>query len=59
LNTISKEPLKYQVGWLAALFASNTDYQSISLADDRVILSSNEDGSKKISYLAIGAGIAN
>jgi len=58
LNPKSKEPLKYQVGWLAALFASNTDYQSISLAKDGVILSEDEDGLSKIPYLAIGAGVA-
>jgi len=58
LRTKSKEPLKYQVGWLAALFASNTDYQSISLADDSVILSGHEDGLNKVPYLAIGVGVA-
>ena len=58
MATKSKEPLKYQVGWLAALFASNTDYQSISLADDRVILSGHEDGLNKVPYLAIGVGVA-
>jgi len=58
LDTKSKEPLKYQVGWLVALFSSNTDYQSISLANDSVILSGHEDGLNKIPYLAIGTGIA-
>jgi len=58
LKTKSSESIKYQVGWLAALFGSNTDYQSLSLADDGVILSGHGDGSKKIPCLAIGAGIA-
>ncbi|NOR69902.1 MAG: AAA family ATPase [Methylomarinum sp.] len=58
LKTKSKEPLKYQVGWLAALFAPNTNYQSILLADDRVVLSGHKDGLNKVPYLAIGVGVA-
>lgn len=58
LATKSKEPLKYQVGCLAALFASNTDYQSFSLTDDGVTLSGHEEGLDNIPYLAIGVGIA-
>lgn len=54
----SKEPLKYQVGWLAALLTSNTNYQSISLANDGVILSGLEEGFNKIPYLTIGTGVA-
>jgi len=58
LKTKSSESIKYQVGWLATLFASNTDYQSISLANDSVILSGHKDGLNKVPYLAIGAGVA-
>jgi len=58
LATKSKDPLKYQVGWLAALFAPNTDYQSISLANDGVIISRHKEGLNKLPYLAVGAGVA-
>jgi len=58
LATKSKDCLKYQVGWLTALFASNTDYQSISLANDGVILSGHKEGLNKLPYLAVGAGAA-
>ncbi|NOR71449.1 MAG: AAA family ATPase, partial [Methylomarinum sp.] len=58
MNTKSKEPLKYQVGWLAALFAPQTDYHSFSLTDDGIILSGHKDGLNKVPYLAIGVGVA-
>lgn len=46
------KPLSYRVGWLASLFAS--DYQSLSLADDGIVLAGRE--SAQIPYLAISLG---
>jgi len=48
----SIKPISYRVGWLASLFAS--DYQSLSLADDGIVLAGRE--SVRIPYLAISLG---
>ncbi|WP_160171879.1 hypothetical protein [Methylobacter tundripaludum] len=58
MRTKSIEPLGYRVSWLASLFAFNSDYESFSLADDGILLAGGESAQTKISYLAIGPGIA-
>ncbi|HEY8219343.1 MAG TPA: UvrD-helicase domain-containing protein [Methylobacter sp.] len=51
------KPIKlvYQVSWLASLFAS--DYGSLSLADDGIVLAGRELAQNRIPYLAINPDI--
>ena len=57
MKTNSTELLSYRIGWLAALFASYSDYESFSLAEDGILLAGGESAENKIPYLAIGSGI--
>jgi DNA helicase-4 len=57
LKTKSTEPLSYRIGWLAALFAAHSDYESFSLADDGILLANVKSAQNRIPYLAIGSGI--
>ena len=58
LKTISTKPLSYRLGWLAALFAAHSVYESFSVADDGILLVGGESAENRILYLAIGSGIA-
>ena len=58
LKTKLTEPLNYRIGWLATLFASHSDYESFSLADEEILLVGGESALNKIPYLSIGTGIA-
>jgi DNA helicase-4 len=51
-------PSSYRIGWLAALFASYSDYEAFSLADDGILLIRGKSTLSKISYLAISSDIA-
>lgn len=53
MKTKSTKPLSYRVGWFAALFASNSDYDSFSLVKDGIILSGGKTKVKTVSYMAI------
>jgi hypothetical protein len=53
LKTKSIEPLGYRVSWLASLFASRSDYKSLSLANDGMVLTGGKSAHNRISYLAI------
>ena len=57
LKTKSSEPINYQVGWLAAIFAPQTDYHAFSLTHDGVILSGHKGGLNKVSYFVILASV--
>ena len=45
------------MSWLAALFTSKTDYKSLSLAADGIVLTGGESAPNKISYLTINPDI--
>jgi DNA helicase-4 len=55
LKTKSIKPVSYRVSWLASLFTSH--YQSLSLADDGIVLAGRESAQNNISYLAINPDI--
>lgn len=55
MRTKSIKPVSYSVSWLASLFASN--YQSLCLADDGIVLTDSGSAQSSISYLAISSGI--
>lgn len=55
MRTKSIKPVGYRVSWLASLFASN--YQSLSLADDGIVLAGRESAQNWISYLTISPDI--
>ena len=57
MKSNSTELLSYRIGWLAALFASYSEYESFSLAEDGILLAGGESAENKIPYLAIGSGI--
>ncbi|CCE25784.1 Helicase IV (plasmid) [Methylotuvimicrobium alcaliphilum 20Z] len=57
LKKPSTSPLSYRTGWLAALFAAHSDYDSFSTIKDGVLLNSG-DGQRRISHLGIGKGVA-
>jgi DNA helicase-4 len=56
LKNPSPESSSYRVGWLAALFASHSNYESLSYGKDGILLTNGRDR-KNVSYLAIGAGV--
>ena len=56
MNTSLKTPFSYQIGRLAALFASHVNHESLSLEDDGILLQTGET-KLRISHLAIGSGI--
>ena len=53
----SIKPLGYRVSWLASLFASNSGYQSLSLAGDGLVLAGGESAQTWVSYLTINLDI--
>lgn len=54
----STELISYQVSWLAALFAPDSDYASLSLTKDRILFSScGKTKAKTLSYIDINPGI--
>ncbi|MCK5354349.1 MAG: UvrD-helicase domain-containing protein, partial [Methyloprofundus sp.] len=57
MKTELKEPIHYQVGYLASLFARHSAYQSLSCTKDGILLSGTNGKPTKIPYLAISKGI--
>ncbi|MDD5411586.1 MAG: UvrD-helicase domain-containing protein [Methylobacter sp.] len=57
MRTRSIKPVSYRLSWLASLFASISDYKSLSLADDGILLTGGESGHNRISYLAVNPDI--
>jgi len=57
LRTKSIKPLGYRISWLASLFASNSGYKSLSLADDGIVLAGGESAQTRVPYLTISLGI--
>ena len=55
MKTTPKKSLGYRVSRLASLFAS--DYQSLSLADDDLVLTGGKSAQSKTPYLSISFGI--
>ncbi|MDO9270177.1 MAG: UvrD-helicase domain-containing protein [Methylobacter sp.] len=57
MRTKSIKPLSYRVSWLASLFASSSDYDSLSLAGGGVLLTGGQSAQNRISYLDINPDI--
>jgi DNA helicase-4 len=56
LKSPSPESSSYRVGWLAALLASHSNYESLSYGKDGILLTNGRDR-MNVSYLTIGAGV--
>lgn len=57
MKTKSAVLSKYRIGWLAALFAAHSDYDSFSVVDDGILLADGKSAPNKIPYLAIASDI--
>ncbi|MGZ8955624.1 MAG: UvrD-helicase domain-containing protein [Methylovulum sp.] len=57
MKTESIKPIEYRVSWLASLFASTSEYRSLSLTDDGIVLMGGKSAQNRISYLAISPDI--